>query len=241
MYGPRRPAFRGSQSLHGWVEAVTIASASEAVVGRGAELDAICKFLEPRVERPRALLLEGEAGIGKTTLLAVASEEARRRGWHVLSCGPAAAEAQLAFAALADAFGAVLDGDSMTLPEPQRTALFGAVGRVGREVDRLALDGRSQPPARACTAARSRWSLTTFNGLTSRRPVHSFALRRLTAEPVVDCPRREGESLSSAFEEALRAIGLSRLPVRHFARRDRANRPRAALRVVQPTRAPSDL
>jgi DNA-binding CsgD family transcriptional regulator len=196
---------------------VTIASASEAVVGRGAELDAICEFLEPRVERPRALLLEGEAGIGKTTLLAVASEEARRRGWHVLSCGPAAAEAQLAFAALADAFGAVLDGDSTTLPEPQRTALFGAVGRVGREVDRLAL---------------SMGVLNLLRGLVHGGPValvvddvqwldqpsaraFSFALRRLTAEPVVViASRREGESLLSAFEEALRAIGLSRLPVR---------------------------
>src|SRR5207237_10430741 len=153
----RQHAVRGSQSRHGWVQAVTIASASEAVVGRGAELDAIKEFFEPRPERTRALLLEGEAGIGKTTLLAAADEEVRRRGWHVLACRPAAAEAQLAFAALADAFGEVLDGDLTTLPEPQRAALLGAVRRTDTDVDRLALSMGVLNPlpelARGCPVA----------------------------------------------------------------------------------------
>jgi DNA-binding CsgD family transcriptional regulator len=196
---------------------MTIASASEAVVGRVTELDAIREFLESSLERPRALLLEGEAGIGKTTLLAAADEEVRRRGWHVLGCRPAAAEAQLAFAALTDAFGEVLDGDLTTLPEPQRAALLGAVQRAGTDVDRLAL---------------SMGVLNLLRGLARGGPValfvddvqwldqpsaraFSFALRRLTAEPVVAiASRREGESLPPAFEEAARAIGLSRLPVR---------------------------
>jgi len=118
---------------------VTLRSASEAVVGRDAELDAITEFFEPRLDRPRALLLEGEAGIGKTSLLAAADEEARRRRWQILGCRPAAAEAQLAFAALTDAFGEALDGDVTMLPEPQRAALLGAVRRAGTDVDRLAL------------------------------------------------------------------------------------------------------
>jgi DNA-binding CsgD family transcriptional regulator len=195
---------------------VTIASASEAVVGRGAELEAIREFLEPRLERPRALLLEGEAGIGKTTLLAAADEAARRRGCQVLACMPAAAEAQLAFGALADAFGEVLDGDLTTLPEPQRAALLGALGRVGTDVDRLAV---------------SMGVLNVLRGLARDGPValvvddvqwldqpstraFSFALRRLTAEPVVViASRRKGESLPSAFEEAARAIELSRLRI----------------------------
>jgi DNA-binding NarL/FixJ family response regulator len=196
---------------------VTIASASEAVVGRGAELDAITQFFVARLERPRALLLEGEAGIGKTTLLAAADEVARRRGWQVLACRPAAAEAQLAFAALTDALGELLDGDLTALPEPQRAALLGAVRRAGTHVDRLAL---------------SMGVLNLLRGLARGGPVAlfvddaqwldepsaralSFALRRLTAEPVVViASRRDGESLPPAFEEAAHAIGLSRLPVR---------------------------
>jgi DNA-binding CsgD family transcriptional regulator len=196
---------------------VTIASATEAVVGRGAELAAIGEFFAPRLEGPRALLLEGEAGIGKTTLLAAADEEARRRGWQVLGCRPAAAEAQLAFAGLTDAFGEVLDGDSTTLPEPQRSALLGAVRRAGTDVDRLAL---------------SMGVLNLLRGLARGGPValfvddaqwldepsaraFSFALRRLAAKPVVViASRREGESVPPAFGEAVRAIGLSRLPIR---------------------------
>jgi DNA-binding NarL/FixJ family response regulator len=196
---------------------VTIASRSVAVVGRDAELEAITEFFEPRVERPRALLLEGEAGIGKTTLLAAAEEEARRRGWQVLGCSPAAAEAQLAFAALTDAFGEVLDSNLATLPEPQRAALLGAVRRAGTDVDRLAL---------------SMGVLNLLRGLARGGPValfvddvqwldepsaraFSFALRRLAADPVVlIASRREGESMPPVLEEAARAIGLSRLHVR---------------------------
>jgi DNA-binding NarL/FixJ family response regulator len=196
---------------------VTIASASEAVVGRGAELDAITGFFDPRVERPRALLLEGEAGIGKTTLLAAADEEARRRGWQVLGCRPAAAEAQLAFAALTDAFGEVLDSDLTTLPEPQRAALLGAVRRAGTDVDRLALSigvlNLLRGLARGGSVALLIDDVQWLDEPSAR--AFSFALRRLTAEPVVVvASRREGESLPSAFGEAAHAIGVSRLHVR---------------------------
>jgi DNA-binding CsgD family transcriptional regulator len=193
-----------------------IASASEAVVGRDAELDAIREFFEPPLERPRALLLEGEAGIGKTTLLAAADEEARRRGWQVLGCRPAAAEAQLAFAALTDAFGEVVDRDLTTLPEPQRAALLGAVRRAGTDVDRLALSmgvlNLLRGLARGGTVAFLIDDVQWLDEPSTR--AFSFALRRLKAEPVVVvASRREGESLPSAFGEAVRAIGLSRLPV----------------------------
>src|SRR5215472_18925167 len=97
-----QPTLGESQSLHVQVWLVTVAPASKEVVGRGVELDAIGEFFDASLVRPRALLMEGEAGIGKTTLLAAAEEEARRRGWRVLGCRPAAAEAQLGFAALAD-------------------------------------------------------------------------------------------------------------------------------------------
>jgi DNA-binding CsgD family transcriptional regulator len=196
---------------------VTITSESEAVVGRDAELHAIGKFFDVRAELPRALLVEGEAGIGKTTLLAAAQEEARRRRWQVLGCRPAEAEAQLAFAALTDAFGEVLDIELTTLPEPQRAALLGAVRRAGTEVDRLALSmgvlnllrelARDGPVALFVDDAQ-------WLDEPSARAL-SFALRRLTAEPVaVIASRREGESLPLAFGEAAHAIELSRLPVR---------------------------
>jgi DNA-binding CsgD family transcriptional regulator len=187
------------------------------VVGRDRELERIQEFLALERGAPRALLIEGEAGIGKTTLLAAADAEARRRGWQVVGCRPAPAEAQLAFAALTDAFGEVLDGDLTTLPEPQRAALLGAVRRAGTDVDRLALSmgvlnllrGLARSGSVALLVDDAQW----LDEPSAR--AFSFALRRLTGEPVVViASRREGESLPPAFGEAARAIGLSRLPVR---------------------------
>jgi DNA-binding CsgD family transcriptional regulator len=196
---------------------VTIASAPTEVVGRDTELDAIREFFEPRLERPRALLLEGEAGIGKTTLLAAANEEARRRGWHLLGCRPAEAESQLAFAALADALGEIVSGGLATLPEPQRAALLGAVRCADTEVDRLALSlgvlSLLRDLAHSGPVALLVDDVQWLDSPSAR--ALSYGLRRLTVEPVVViASHREGESVQPAFVEAMRAIGLSRLPVR---------------------------
>src|SRR5262249_58337678 len=83
---------------------------------------AITRFLDSLAARPEILVLEGEPGIGKTTLWLAAIEQARERGFRVLACGPSAAEARLSYASLgdvlADASRSVVD----TLPAPQRRA-----------------------------------------------------------------------------------------------------------------------
>src|SRR5215475_3123285 len=94
-----------------------------SIAGRDAELSAITRFLDSLAARPEILVLEGEPGIGKTTLWLAAVEQARERGFRVLSCRPSAAEARLSYASLgdmlADASRSVVD----TLPEPQRRAI----------------------------------------------------------------------------------------------------------------------
>jgi len=60
------------------------------IVGREEELAQIDAFLDE--DGPRALLLEGEAGIGKTTLWREAVERATVRGHRVLAAAPARAE-----------------------------------------------------------------------------------------------------------------------------------------------------
>ena len=54
------------------------------IVGREVELAAIQAFLERPAEGPVALVLEGEAGIGKSTLWLTGVEAARERGFRVL-------------------------------------------------------------------------------------------------------------------------------------------------------------
>jgi hypothetical protein len=50
-------------------------------------------FVEAGSSTPHGLVLDGEAGIGKTTLFEAALIEAREQGFAVFSCRPAAAEA----------------------------------------------------------------------------------------------------------------------------------------------------
>ena len=92
------------------------------IVGRDGELAALAAFLE--ADGPaRALVIEGEAGIGKTTLWRAAVATAESSNVVVLSSSPAQSESQLAFAALGDLLEPVLDDVLPALPAPQRRAL----------------------------------------------------------------------------------------------------------------------
>jgi DNA-binding CsgD family transcriptional regulator len=93
------------------------------VIGRQAELLAAVEFLDLVDAQPAALLLEGEAGIGKTTLWQAIVEQAQRRGLRVLAARPAAAEARLSYAALADLLAGVETTVLQALPQPQRQAI----------------------------------------------------------------------------------------------------------------------
>jgi predicted ATPase len=61
------------------------------VFGRDEELAAIGKHLDREREArgPSALVLEGEPGIGKSTLLRAATDQARESGYRVLEARPA--------------------------------------------------------------------------------------------------------------------------------------------------------
>src|SRR6187200_1207620 len=100
-----------------------MSSQSEAVVGRERELDSLARFLDVAAEHPAGLLLEGEAGIGKTTLWKRVVAGARTRSYHVLVSRPVDSETQLAFAALGDLLEDVPTEAMSGLPEPQRRAL----------------------------------------------------------------------------------------------------------------------
>ena len=91
------------------------------VVGREPELAALHAFLADPGER--ALVLTGEAGIGKTTLWEAGIAVARERCLRVLSARPTGAEAQLAFTALIDLLHGVDLGELGELAVPQRRAL----------------------------------------------------------------------------------------------------------------------
>ena len=101
------------------------------VVGRESEIDSVHDFLEAVPGGPIALLIEGEIGIGKTTLWREGIAEAGERGLQVLTSRPVEAEIALPFAVLGDLLGDVPDAALGRLPDPQREALEVALLRAG--------------------------------------------------------------------------------------------------------------
>src|SRR5262245_37361449 len=109
---------------------VAVRGAVTGVIGRAGELDAIERFLDVFAEGPAGLVLEGEPGIGKTTLWEAGIDRARARGLRVLRARPSGAEAELSFAALIDLLDGVDTDELHSLPEPQRRALEVALLRA---------------------------------------------------------------------------------------------------------------
>jgi AAA ATPase domain len=98
------------------------------IVGRDQELAAVRAFVGRTGEDVGALVLEGEAGIGKSTLWLAGVEEARALGERVLSSRPAEAERDLAHVGLADLFEPVLDDVLPSLAAPRRRRLHRLAG-----------------------------------------------------------------------------------------------------------------
>ena len=155
---------------------------------------------------PRALVLTGGPGVGKTSLWEAGVEAAKGSGLRVLRARGSGAETQLSFAALID----LLDGIDLEaidgLPPPQRQALEVALYRAEAAV----------PPDASALALGL---LTTLRALAAVQPVTvavddlqwldetsadalASAARRLDAEPIVFLlARRPGPS--STLERAL--------------------------------------
>ncbi|HEX2284461.1 MAG TPA: AAA family ATPase, partial [Mycobacterium sp.] len=106
------------------------------VIERPAEFRAVSEFLLSAGRQPSALVIEGEAGIGKTTLWLGAAAQARDRGFRVFSARGGQAETVLAYAAVADLLGDVEPAVLAELPEVQRIA-----------VDRVLLRASSEGPS----------------------------------------------------------------------------------------------
>jgi hypothetical protein len=186
------------------------------IVGREPELGVLRGFFGADGSG-RALVLSGEAGIGKTTLWEAGVEFARERGLRTFVARPSGTEARLSFAALIDVFDGVDVGAWAGVPAPQRSALEIALLRAGPS---------GVPPEPHAIA------LGVLNGLralAAEGPVLlavddiqwldapsadalAFAARRLSGEPVTFLlAKRPGRP--SALERALEPRGLERVEV----------------------------
>lgn len=102
------------------------ARARGEVLGREDQLAALAAFIDAAAP-PALLVVEGVAGMGKTTLWREGVALARDRGMTVLACRPGAAETGFSYAALGDLLAGVLDDVLIELPPPLRRALEAAL------------------------------------------------------------------------------------------------------------------
>jgi DNA-binding CsgD family transcriptional regulator len=105
------------------------------IVGREEDLASVHAFVDRAEAGVAALVLEGEPGIGKSTLWLSGVERARSRGLRVLSSRPAEAERGLAHVGLGDLFDPVLEEVLPVLSPPRRRALEVALLREDASPD----------------------------------------------------------------------------------------------------------
>ena len=103
------------------------------LVNRPLEFRAVSEFLRSATQQPSGLVIEGEPGIGKTTLWLSALEQAGDSGYRVFSARVGQAESVLAFAAVADLLRDVDPIVLAGLPDVQRVAVDRVLLRASTE------------------------------------------------------------------------------------------------------------
>ena len=189
----------------------------QEIFGREDELASLRAYLE---KTPCAVVLEGEAGIGKSTLWLAGLDHARARGCQVLESRPAEAEVGLAYVGLGDLFEDVIDGLLPALTPPRRRALEVALLReesAGDSVDTRAigvairdvLEQLAAPNPLLIAIDDIQW----FDESSSRSL--AFALHRLKEQNIsfLATRRISKDTRSSEIERALDPARLDRMTV----------------------------
>jgi DNA-binding CsgD family transcriptional regulator len=191
---------------------------SPGVVGREHELVSLRDFASRIPAGAVSLVLEGDAGVGKTTLWDAGIAEATARGYRVLSARPAESEMSLSFSGVGDLLDPVLDEALASLSASQNRALSRALV-LGDD------DGRPPDPHAIGVAL-----LTAFRALAEEQPLVvavddvqwldtasaaglAYAARRLRAEPVGVLLSRRSALESPLVRELTRAFLPDRMIV----------------------------
>ncbi|MDF2823031.1 MAG: ATP-dependent transcriptional regulator [Mycobacterium sp.] len=197
------------------------------LLGRHRETQTVTRFLA-NIAGPSALVLEGEPGIGKTTLWIAGVAQARERGFQVLAARPAAAESALSYSSLADLLGGVVADVWSTLPDPQRRALDHVLLRA--DTGPAPTDPRAVAAALVSVLQRLTLEspvLVAIDDLqwldTSSTHAVAFAVRRLTGRvAVLVSTRSDRESIAATawFQlptpDALLRLSLQPLDLSEF-------------------------
>jgi DNA-binding CsgD family transcriptional regulator len=161
--------------------------ATRDLVGRDRELAVLAGTVDRIGDRGDSIILLGEAGVGKSSLLAAMAEYGRTAGLQVLETTGVASEAQLPFAGLHQLLRPVL-GSLTQLPDVQRHAIGAALGAesaAAPERFMIALAALNL----IADAAASKPVLVVVDDVQwldwPTQEVLAFVARRISADPIV--------------------------------------------------------
>lgn len=175
-------------------------TAVDGIIARDEEVAAVVEFVSALNDLPGVLIVEGDPGIGKTTIWSAGLSAAHERSFTVLEARPTQVETELAFAALGDLLGNVLPRVLPQIPNAQRQAL---------EIALLLEPGEGAGPDQRAVVAVA--FLNSLRALAAEGPVLiaiddvqwldkasaatiEFAARRLRSEPAGFLLARRRES-----------------------------------------------
>ena len=178
---------------------------AEEVIARRNELHAIATFVADIPAGGHAMLISGDAGIGKTTLWRAGLQQAEGNGLRILVSRTSPSETQTAFACIGDLFARVVDETSPALPPVQRHALEGAL--LMREPDGAPPDARLLGIALASvvqTVSRDSPVLFAIDDAqwvdASSAEILRFVMHRLASLPVGVLATVRGRRVDAPFE-----------------------------------------
>ncbi|MFC6085826.1 helix-turn-helix transcriptional regulator [Sphaerisporangium aureirubrum] len=181
-----------------------------ALFGRESEQRRLSDFVDGVRDGGGAMLVRGEAGIGKSALLLETARAAAARGMRILRTAGVESETHLPFAGLHQALLPVLAGIG-ELPAPQRDALGAAFGLVDARVPDLFLIALATLNLLGDAAARSPVLLLVEDAHwldRSSADVFAFVARRLDSEPIALLA-----AIRDGFHGPLDEAGLPELPL----------------------------
>ena len=191
---------------------------SEPIIGRRADLQALAGFVEALPRGGQALLIEGDAGIGKTALWREGVRTAQEHGVRLLSARAAHAETRIAFATIGDLIAPALDEALPLLPPVQRRAL--EIAMVLREPDGPPPETRVLGLAVVSimrALAREQALLLALDDVqwvdASSAAILSFAVHRLEGQPVGVLATVRGRPVRAPLDLDRAFASFGRVPV----------------------------
>ena len=201
-------------------------------IGRDREREVAATFVAAAASGPAVLRIDGEAGIGKTTLFRYTIELARLGGSTVLHCSPTHAESEMSYVGLTDMLRDLPESAFDALPAPQRHSLEVATLRTASsEVpldERSVGTGLSTLLVHLCDANPVILAVDDLQWLDrSSVDVLTFAARRLTsgAIGILTCERTDASAPnlcdvvpSLLWRDSISLAGLSAAALFHVVR-----------------------